>query len=164
MKSVIFAHPQFSAFKAGVDTLFNQWLASSTPKLKGFAADEATRHPKELIATLSEDLLSAFVKAPLLDHYDIYQHLMDYWAETMQDDCYLISADGWKAGAKVREILKVRDKNNKLVWSAKHDYCQGKRRFKSDLIQVELLVARYFMTERSAIEGLEAQLASISKA
>lgn len=22
---------------------------------------------------------------------------MDYWAETMQDDCYLIAADGWKA-------------------------------------------------------------------
>jgi hypothetical protein len=21
---------------------------------------------------------------------------MDYWAETMQDDCYLIAADGWK--------------------------------------------------------------------
>jgi len=21
---------------------------------------------------------------------------MDYWSETMQDDCYLIGADGWK--------------------------------------------------------------------
>jgi type I restriction enzyme M protein len=29
-----------------------------------------------------------FAAAPLLDPYDVYQHLMDYWAETMQDDVY----------------------------------------------------------------------------
>lgn len=40
----------------------------------------------------------------------IYQHLMDYWAETMQDDWYLIVADGWKAGAKPREIQQVKGK------------------------------------------------------
>ena len=90
VKPVIFGHPQFTAFRAEVDALFKQWLASGTPLLKGFAADAASSHPKELIFKLSEDLLSAFAKAPLLDHYDIYQHLMDYWAEAMQDDCYLI--------------------------------------------------------------------------
>nr|WP_267912278.1 N-6 DNA methylase [Stutzerimonas stutzeri] len=163
VKPVIFGHPQFTAFRAGVDALFKQWLASSTPLLKGFAADAASSHPKELIFKLSEDLLSAFAKAPLLDHYDIYQHLMDYWAEAMQDDCYLISADGWNAGAAVRELHKVKDKNGKLVWAEKHDYSQGKRRFKSDLIPVELLVARYFSTEREAIAELEAQLASIEQ-
>lgn len=163
VKPVIFAHPQFTAFKAGVDTLFNQWLASSTPQLKRFGVDKTSSHPKELIATLSEELLSAFAKAPLLDYYDIYQHLMDYWAETMQDDCYLISADGWKAGAKVREILKVKDKNNKLVWAEKHDYYQGKRRFKSDLIPVEILIDRYFVAERSTIEGIETRLASVEQ-
>ncbi|MCF5023862.1 class I SAM-dependent DNA methyltransferase [Pseudomonas lurida] len=163
VKSVIFAHPQFNDFKVGVDTLFNQWLEKSTPQLKGFAANEASGHPKTLIAILSEDLLSAFAKAPLLDYYDIYQHLMDYWTETMQDDCYLISADGWMSGAKVREIVRVKDKNNKLAWTEKHDYCQGKRRFKSDLIPVEILIARYFKVERSAIEDLEAQLASVEQ-
>ncbi len=68
-----------------------------TPRLKGFAKDG---HPKPLIETISEDLLATFRQAPLLDAYDVYQHLMDYWAETMQDDCYLIAADGWKAGAQ----------------------------------------------------------------
>jgi type I restriction enzyme M protein len=160
VKPLIFGHSQFTAFKVGVDKLFNQWLSDSTPQLKSFAANS---HPKELIAILSEDLLITFAKAPLLDHYDIYQHLMDYWAKTMQDDCYLISADGWKAAAKAREILKVKDKNNKLGWADKHDYCQGKRRFKSDLIPVEILIARYFMAERSAIEGLETQLASVEQ-
>lgn len=60
VKPVIFGHPQFTAFKAAVDTLFNQWLASSTPQLKGFAADAASSHPKELIFKLSEELLSVF--------------------------------------------------------------------------------------------------------
>ncbi|MQU04925.1 HsdM family class I SAM-dependent methyltransferase [Pseudomonas helleri] len=160
VKSVIFAHPQFATFKAGVDTLFKQWLISSTPLLKGFAVNS---HPKELIATLSEDLLRTFAKAHLLDHYDIYQHLMDYWAAAMQDDCYLISADGWKAAANAREIFKVKDKNNKLVWAEKHGYCKGKRRFKSDLIPVEILIANYFMAERNDIEGLETRLASVEQ-
>lgn len=162
VKPVIFAHPQFTAFKAGVDTLFNQWLASSIPQLKGFAADEASSHPKTLIATLSEDLLSAFAKAPLLDCYDIYQHLMDYWTETMQDDCYLIAGAGWNAGAQPREIQRVKVKD-KIIWAETHDYTVGKRRFKSDLIPIEILIARYFMEERSAIERLEIQLASIEQ-
>ena len=33
---------------------------------------------------------------------------MDYWAETMQDDCYLIAADGWKA-----ETTRVIEKDKK---------------------------------------------------
>ena len=53
--------------------------------------------PKELITELGESLLAHYAGKPLIKHYDVYQHLMDYWAETMQDDCYLIAADGWKA-------------------------------------------------------------------
>src|SRR6266513_4133177 len=33
----------------------------------------------------------------LVDPYDVYQHLMDYWAETMQDDVYLLVLEGWKS-------------------------------------------------------------------
>jgi type I restriction enzyme M protein len=38
----------------------------------------------------------------------MYQHLMNYWAETMQDDCYLIAANGWKA-----ETYRVIEKDKK---------------------------------------------------
>ena len=65
-------------------------------------------HPKKVIAELSEDLLAHYTDKPLIDQYDIYQHLMDYWAETMQDDCYLIAADGWKA-----ETYRVIEKDKK---------------------------------------------------
>ena len=88
---------------------------------------------------------------------------MDYWAETMQDDCYLIAADGWKAGAQPREIVQVKNKDNKLVWPEPHDFKKGKRRFKSDLIPATILIARYFAAERDAIADIEAELAGIEQ-
>src|SRR5262249_19640627 len=128
--------------------------------LKGFDKDG---HPKALIGIISEDLLATFRAAPLLDAYDVYQHLMDYWVETMQDDSYLIAADGWKAGAQLRELVKVKNKDNKLIWAEEHDYCKGKRRFKSDLIPASVLVTRYFVTERDNIESIKTELAPIEQ-
>ncbi len=79
------------------------------PALKGFAKDG---HPKALIETIAEDLLATFENAPLLDPYDVYQHLMDYWAETMQDDCYLIAGDGWREAAQPRLIVEDKNKED----------------------------------------------------
>jgi len=127
IKSTIFSHPEFKAFHESAAEFFEKWSKTSTAKLKGFDKDG---HPKALIEAISEDLLNSFKPAPLLDAYDIYQHLMDYWAETMQDDCYLISAEGWVAAARPREIVKVKNKENKLVWAESHDFTKGNRRFK----------------------------------
>ena len=131
VKPAIFGHAEFTAFHESATRLFAQWKKASTPLLKGFAQDG---HPKPLIETIAEDLLATFKTAPLLDAYDVYQHLMDYWAGTMQDDCYLIAAEGWKAGAQPREIRQVKNKEGKLIWPEPHDYKKGKRRFKSDLV------------------------------
>jgi type I restriction enzyme M protein len=156
VRPAIFGHTEFAAFKQSVNQLFAKWITVNTPRLKGFAQNG---HPKALVEILSEELLANFAQAPLLDHYDIYQHFMDYWAETMQDDYYIISADGWKAGANVREILQVKNKDGKLVWPEAHDYKKGKRRFKSDLIPGKILIARYFVAEREAIDAIEQELA-----
>ena len=64
-------------------------------------------------------------------------------------------------GAQPREIVKVPNKDNKLVWPEPHDYLQGKRRFKSDLIPKSLLVARYFKQEQTAIDATQAELEAI---
>jgi type I restriction enzyme M protein len=160
IKTVIFAHPEFTAFTTQAKTLFTKWQTTAVPQLKGLAKDG---HPKPLIEAIAEDLLASFKTAPLLDAYDVYQHLMDYWAETMQDDCYLIADAGWIAGAKPREIVQVKDKNNKLVWPEKEDFKKGKRRFKSDLVPAALLIARTFAAESEAIAALEAELASIEQ-
>lgn len=160
VKAAIFGHPEFTAFHGSVTAIFERWRQTNIPHLKGFAEGG---HPKTLIATVSESLLADFKAAPLLNAYDVYQHLMDYWAETLQDDAYLIAAVGWKEGAKPREILQVKNKDKKLVWPEDHDFKRGKRRFKSDLIPATLVIDRYFATERDAIAALEAELASIEQ-
>jgi type I restriction enzyme M protein len=156
----ILGHPEFASFQQKATKEFADWRKATTPRLTGFDKDG---HPKALIETIAEDLLAAFRRAPLLDAYDVYQHLMDYWADTMQDDCYLLAADGWVNGAQPREIVQVKNKDNKLTWPEPHDYLKGRRRFKSDLVPAPILVARYFVAERDAIETLDTQLATLEQ-
>ena len=160
VNGAIFGHPEFAAFHSSATKLFAEWKQSSTSQLKKF---DKAGHPKPLIETISEDLLSTFKTAPLLHAYDLYQHLMDYWTGTMQDDCYLIAAEGWKAGAQPREIRQVKNNENKLIWPEPHDYKRGKRRFKSDLIPAIILIDRCFATERDNIIAIEADLAAVEQ-
>jgi len=160
VKSAILGHPEFTTFQHKAAKVFDGWREATTPRLTAFDRDS---HPKALIETIAEDLLDRFRQAPLLDAYDIYQHLMDYWAEAMQDDAYLIAADGWLKGAQPREIIQVENKDKKLVWPEPHDYLKGKRRFKSDIIPATILIARYFAPERDAIEVLDNLMATLEQ-
>ena len=76
---------------------------------------------------------------------------MDYWAEMMQDDVYLIAADGWVEAAKPRGIIE--DKEIKET----PDLTIGRKKYKMDLIPPALIVARYFATEQAAIEDAAGQ-------
>ena len=160
VKSAILGHAEFVAFQKKATKHFDDWRAAATKHLTVFDKDG---HPKALIQTIAEELLAAFRQAPLLDAYDVYQDLMDYWAETMQDDAYLVAADGWVKAAQPREIVQVKNKDNKLTWPEPHDYLKGKRRFKSDLVPAPILVARYFPAERDAIETLDKQIDTLDK-
>jgi len=157
VKAVIFGHAEFTAFNQSVTKLFAKWKAANTLGLKGIAKGGK---PKALIETLSEDLLATFEKARLLDAYDVYQHLMDYWAMTMQDDVYMIVSDGWREAAKPRLIIEDKDKKTK----EKPDFTVGKLKYKAELIPTALVIARYFAAEQAAIEKLEAEVAAIEQA
>jgi type I restriction enzyme M protein len=156
VKSAIFGHQEFTAFKTGVNKLFAKWAGKAKPQLCAFVKNG---RPKALIETLSEDLLATFAKAPLLDHYDIYQHLLDYWESTMQDDCYLIADEGWVEAAKPKLILD--DKNKKL--KEKPDFTVGRKKYKTELIPSALVIARYFAKEQEDIEKLESNIAALQQ-
>jgi len=146
IKAAIYQHPEFSAFLQGMSAHFADWRARHASTLKTL---EPGFSPKDLVARLGEDLLAHYTGQALIDAYDIYQHLMDYWAGTMQDDCYLIAADGWKA--ETTRIIEVDKK--------------GKERDKGwacDLIPKPLIVARYFAAEQAALEALNAELEAVS--
>jgi type I restriction enzyme M protein len=94
IKATIFSHPEFVTYTRAITALFERWRADSVPLLRELGVGS---HPKELIERLAEDLLRVFAGAALVDRYDLYQHLMSYWSDTMQDDVYLIGQDGWQA-------------------------------------------------------------------
>jgi type I restriction enzyme M protein len=74
VKPAILGHTEFAAFQQKATKGFTDCRQATTPRLTGFDKDG---HPKALIETIAEDLLAAFRQAPLLDAYDVYQHLMD---------------------------------------------------------------------------------------
>jgi len=146
IKPAIYDHPEFTAFIATMEALFADWRGRSTTTLNALGPD---CHPKVVIRDLAEDLLAHYGGKKLIDQYDVYQHLMDYWAATMQDDCYLIAADGWKA-----EISRVLVKNPKGKEVDKGWTC--------DLVPKPLIIARYFAAEDAAIKEQQAALESLA--
>ncbi len=78
------------------------------------AGGAKTIKPKELIFQLSEAILTAFSQTNLIDKYDVFQHLMVYWTETMKDDVYFIIEEGWKA--EPYAILDKKGKPKKDEW------------------------------------------------
>lgn len=109
IKQTIFQHPEFTGYTQEMAAAFAQWKQTSTQPLKSM---QAGLKPKEVIFELSENLLQRYTGKGLIDKYDVYQHLMNYWAEDMQDDYYIIAADGWKA--ETYRIL-VENKQKKMV-------------------------------------------------
>lgn len=101
-----------------------------------------------MIHTLSEDLLSRFAEVPLLDKYGIYQILMTYWAEVMQDDVFVITQDGWKAASAVRELVTTKGAKSKEM----PDLVIGKKKYKMDLIPPALMVDRYYKNDQAMVD------------
>lgn len=137
VKQTIFEHPEFLAFTTEMDKIFEIWKSNTTQYLKNL---DVNCHPKEVIEEISESLLTNYTDKSLIDKYDIYQHLMDYWSETMQDDCYIISDNGWKA-----EVVPVLDKRGK------------QKGWLCDLIPKELVINRFFSAEKEELENLESE-------
>jgi type I restriction enzyme M protein len=146
IKSTIYNHPEFATFIDRMNDHFAAWRRRSVKELKALAPGF---HPKQFIVELSDGLLDHYQGQPLIDAYDVFQHLMDFWDQTMQDDCYLIAADGWRA-----ETYRVIEKDKK-----------GRERDKGwtcDLVPKKFIVARYFAKEQAAIDLIATDFESVS--
>jgi hypothetical protein len=72
---------------------------------------------------------------------------MNYWAEAMQDDCYMVSRDGWK--------VTLRDTKKKSTFED----------LESDLLPVSVVVNKFFaadyasiLTKRGEVEQLSGEI------
>lgn len=139
IKDAIFEHPEFKEYSDQLNHIFEEWKSEVYDTLSNIT--EGTS-PKELIHTISESILKHYSNRPLIIRYDIYQHLLDYWNETMKDDVYLIIEDGWKAKID-RIIVKGKDKG----WTC-------------ELIPKELVINRYLHDQQAAIQEMQSELES----
>ena len=146
IKTAIYGHPEFEAFIQGMNAHFAAWRKKAATRLREL---KTGFHPRDLIGELSEGLLDHYEGKPLVDPYAVYQHLMDYWAEILQDDAYLISADGWKA-----ETYRVVETDKKGREKDKGWTC--------DLVSKPLVVARFFAREQAELDRLNTELEAAS--
>lgn len=145
IKSTIFEHSDFMQYDTQLNSLFEDFKRVNHAKMNTISFDTK---PKDFIKTISEDILERYGNKPLIGQYDIYQHLLDYWNETLKDDVYLIVEDGWVA--KVKRIL---EKNKKGTEVDKGWTC--------DLIPKELVINRFLASEYQELVGIETELESL---
>ena len=149
VRTVILTHEEFSAYREQVRAVFNDWRQAHASQLHELGVGDS---PKALIQDLSESLLSCFTGFPLLDHYDVYQCLMDYWDEVMQDDVYVVVTEGWVAGRQVRGADKGEVPD---FWIKK-----GRKTIKyvGVLVPACLVIDRFFAKEKALVDSIETAL------
>ncbi|MDQ6879833.1 MAG: type I restriction-modification system subunit M [Candidatus Dormibacteraeota bacterium] len=153
VKGTILADAEFIAFADRGFEVYDSWKDAHHAGLNGIKKGAL---PKEIIEAIAEDLLKRFDTLPLLDKYRVYQRLMDYWVETMQDDIYLVAAEGWIDAAKPRPTLD--DKERKIKETP--DLVIGKKKYRMDLLPPRLVSARFFPNDLRTIAALEVRAAS----
>ncbi len=151
IRKTILEHNEFSHFKKNVQSIFNDWRGIKTTYLKNL---DKNTHPKAIIAKISNGLLVRFNDIKLIDKYDIYQHLMNYWEEIMQDDAHIITADEWKAGNEIIRLQKDGQGKNK---GKKKDII-GLAGLEGKLIPTSLIIKTYFQAEQDELNVLQTKL------
>ena len=136
---------EYAALKAQAVQERQKWIGSVKPKL--LAIDDKSR-PKELVNQISEALMATFKASVLLDEYAIYQGLMELSAETLLDDAYLITDNGWKDAAQLKALpVEIDEKGKKKKRTGRVDFTINKIEHRSELLPPELLINRFFANE-----------------
>ena len=155
ISSTIDHDPSYKSQGEAFSSVLTEWREEIKPRL--LAVDQGA-HPKELIADWSASLLSK-VKghSGLVDAYDTYDILLNYWAESMQDDCYMVSNDGWTyPEVKAVKRKKITDKKADTI-KVKESPCMYDE-IVCDLLPVHILLDEYFTAETAAFSNLMIQI------
>lgn len=151
IRSFVLESPEFQKFRAAVEDRLSHWMQQSRELMMEL---HEGMHAKEFIRILGDSLRALFHDMHLVDEYDVYQRLMDYWEEPMRDDVYLIAAEGWIF--KTSNLTKTDKKGKEKITG-----------WESPLLP-ETLLQRYFFPnevealhqKRLQVEQMEAELDS----
>lgn len=150
MDATIQQNASYKQQEADYHTTIAQWEEYMRAELPSVCIDCT---PKCLIETWGDNILAIFGKCKsLVNEYDAYDELCKYWDETMQDDAYMISRDGWKV-----TITLPRDKKGNV----KKNYTYEE--VSCDLIPSKVLMSACFADELSNINMLEVKIETIEE-
>ncbi len=155
VRTTVLRHPEFTAFRDRVHSVFEGWRKAHDAALRDL---DRGSDPKAFIGEISEDLLARFGGEELVSRYDVYQHLMDYWAEDMQDDVYAIAQDGWEVG---RVIRPAHDKETPDLVVKKGNKTT---RYVGELIPPSLVISRFFEEEQAEVDRLATETEAAAQA
>lgn len=143
IREIINNHHELDLLKNQLDSNFNQWVDSNKRKLMGINSETQV---KSFIKDLSEDLLIKFENFPLIDKYSIYQQLMEYWQNIMQDDVYLIKQEGYLKASRLKQVSEDHDI---VIGNGKNAF-----KYKSDTIPSSIISEKYFKSDLDKITEL----------
>lgn len=143
-------HLQAEKQKEGTE-VFEVWRDEVRNRL--LEISDAT-DPKLFIRELGDKILSAYKDSLFLDSYDVYDCLMNYWNEKLQDDVYAIKAYGYGTARDIEYTYaqkKAKDENGETVMV---DDKSKVKSFDGALIPRSIIEAEYFAEEVSALQEL----------
>lgn len=140
------------------EEIFGQWRESVKDILLGI---DSETNPKELIRIISVMLLHAYEATKLLDNYDVYDCLMNYWNAKLQDDVYVIKASGYEAGREIEYVYAQKKAKDESGDTITVDDTSKVKSFDGALIPRELIETVYFAEKLSAINALLEQSAAL---
>lgn len=105
---VINSNTEFIEHSKRIKDSFMTWKHEILPILMNLTVEDK---PKNIIEFISHKILSLFKEDSLIKEYDVYQMVMEYWQETMEDDIYAIVSDGYGAGNQVVNITRMKKVN-----------------------------------------------------
>jgi type I restriction enzyme M protein len=147
IRQTIYKNAEFSDYGEKLDEAFATWKAKEYPVLSTLDEDVSAR---ELIVSLAEDILAEFEHLTLIDKYDVYQVLLAYWNEVMNDDVSLIisEADGY-ANARATDNIEEEITSGKKKGEMKITGWEGR------LIPKDIVIDAFFREEKNAVEEAE---------
>lgn len=147
IRQTIYKNAEFSEYGEKLDEAFAAWKAKEYPTLSSLDEDVSAR---ELIISLAEDILAEFEHLTLIDKYDVYQVLLAYWNEVMNDDVSLIISepDGY-ANARATDNIEEEITQGKNKGEMKVTGWEGR------LIPKAIVIDSFFREEKNSIEEAE---------
>lgn len=149
LRATVETSPDYQAWLGSVRDGYQLWLEEYKTRLR--AVDGATR-TKDLIFGLADCLLSRFAQYPLVDPYAVYQQLMSYWNDTLQDDVYLVATSGWVPAAQPHEVTDSKDGV---------DFTVGRAKYRSELLPAAAVVPQRFTALNDEVDAADASVADL---